>query len=131
MKLLVIGLLAAILAVLLTATVVLGYRSEQQQIFRFMGTGIAARVDVLGKTPAYVVIENEETRAVSRFPLTPDGGLVARLAPGTYRLSLPNDSRSATVAVPSSECVDLVLDFRLPAIVLRVPGEGWPIPQPA
>jgi len=131
MRLLLVGALAAILAVLLTATVVLGYRNEQQHIYRFMGTGIAARVDVWGNPPAYVLIENVDTRVVTRSPLSKDGSLVARLSPGTYTLRLPGDSRSITVDVPDGECADLVLDFRLPAIVLEVPGEGWPIPRPA
>jgi len=131
MKLLIISMLTAILAVLLTATVVLGYRNEQQTIYRFMGTGIAAKVDVWGNPPAYVLIDNAETGAMSRPPLSKGGSLVARLAPGTYILTMPGDSRSVTIDVPPGECTDLVLDFRLPAIVLEVPGEGWPLPRPA
>ena len=131
MKALVIGVLAAILSLLMTATVVLGYRNEQQTIYRFMGTGIAAKVDVWGNPPAYVLIENADTRVVTRVPLSQGGSLVAHLSPGTYTLKLPDDSRSVTIDVPDGECTDLVLDFRLPAIVLKIPGEGWPIPGPA
>lgn len=131
MKALVIGVLAAILSILMTATVVLGYRNEQQTIYRFMGTGIAAKVDVWGNPPAYVLIEKAGTGVESRTPLSKNGSLVARLLPGTYTLSLPGDSRSVTIDVPDGECTDLVLDFRLPVVVLEVPGEGWPIPRPA
>lgn len=62
--------------------------------------------------------------------LAADGTFIARLAPGDYRLQLPDDSRSVPVSVPAGHCVDLVLDFRLPSIVLQIPGEGLPIPRP-
>src|SRR5216683_1260585 len=104
MKALVIGVLAAILSILMTATVVLGYRNEQQTIDRFMGTGIAAKVDVWGNPPAYVLIEKAGTGVESRTPLSKDGSLVARLLPGTYTLSLPGDSRSVTIDVSDGEC---------------------------
>jgi hypothetical protein len=35
------------------------------------------------------------------------------------------------VVVPAGECLDLVLDFRLPWIVLVIPGEDWPVPKAA
>ena len=59
-----------------------------------------------------------------------DGTFVARLDPGAYQLALPQDSRSAAVVVPRGKCLDLVLDFRLPMVVLEIPGEGWPVPTP-
>ena len=60
-----------------------------------------------------------------------DGTFIAPLAPGTYHLHAANDSRSITVVVPERDCVELVLDLRIPRVVLRVPGEGWPIPEVA
>jgi hypothetical protein len=96
-----------------------------------MGTGIAAKIDAFGTAPRYVLIEDERSHAITRSSVAGDGTFAARLKPGTYRVQLPNDSRSATIAVPNAECVDMVLDFRLPGAVLRIPGEGWPIPQPA
>ena len=66
--------------------------------------------------------------SVGRAAVGRDGAFVARLAPGTYRLRLPGDSRTIMVEVPNGECIDMVLDFRLPMIVLKVPAEGWPMP---
>ena len=132
MRLLVIGVLAAALSVVLTVAVFTeSYHLDQGRIPGFMGTGIAAKIDVLGSAPPYVLIEDETSNAIRRTSLASDGSFAARLAPGSYRLSLPNDSRSVTIRVPGDECVDVVLDFRIPGLVLTVPGEGWPIPRVA
>lgn len=128
MKLLVIAVLAVVVSGLLTVAVLIGYRTDRQHVYEFMGTGIAAKLDVLGAPPSYVVIEDGAARAIGRATVGRDGSFVARLAPGTYRLRLPGDSRTVTVEVPDGECIDMVLDFRLPMIVLRVPAEGLPIP---
>lgn len=131
MKLLTIGVLAVFAVGLLTAAVLIGYRQDQQVIYRFAGTGIAGKVDVFGTPPDYLLIEGPDSRTVARVALAANGTFVARLDPGSYRLQLPNDSRRAPVVVPSGECLDLVLDFRLPFLVLEIPGEGWSVPKSA
>lgn len=132
MRLLVIGILAAALSLLLTITLVsYSYHVDQTWIQRFSGTGIAGKVDIFGALPKRVVLEDLASHAKTGASLAADGTFVARLAPGSYRLTLPNDSRSVTIAVPGDECVDVVLDFRIPGLVLTIPGEGWPIPQVA
>ena len=128
MKLLVIAGLAVVVSGLLMVAVLLGYRTDQGHVYQFMGTGIAAKLDVLGAPPSYVVIEDGAAHAVGRAAVGRDGAFVARLAPGTYRLRLPGDSRTIMVEVPNGECIDMVLDFRLPMIVLKVPAEGRPMP---
>lgn len=128
MKLLAAALLALVTTALLTAAVLIGYRQDQESIPDFTGTGIAAKIDVLGDSPAYVMIANADGTAPVRVPVAAGGSFAARLAPGTYRLSLPGDSRVTRIDVPEGDCVDLVLDFRIPNVVLRVPGGGWPIP---
>jgi hypothetical protein len=129
MKLLTIGVLAVFAVGLLAAAVLIGYRQDQQVIYRFAGTGIAGKVDVFGTVPDYVLIEGPDSRTVARVALASNGTFVARLDPGSYSLQLPQDSRRAQVVVPSGQCLDLVLDFRLPALVLEIPGEGWPVPK--
>ncbi len=129
MKLLSIGVLAVVAVGLLTAAVLIGYRQDQRVIRVFAGTGIAAKIDVFGTPPDYVLIEGPGSQTATRAAVASDGTFIARLDPGSYRLSLPHDSRRAPVVVPSGECLDLVLDFRLPGVVLEVPGEGWPGPK--
>jgi hypothetical protein len=113
---------------LLVAAVLHGYREDQQVIRMFAGTGIAGKIDAIGSAPRYLLVEDRSSRFLERVSVAADGTFVARLAPGVYRLQLPQDSRSAAVVVPRGECLDLVLDFRLPRVVLEVPGEGWPVP---
>jgi len=129
MKLLVVGILAAALSVLLTVAVLIGYHNDQQIIRWFPGTGIAGKLDVNGVEPTYVSIENEATGVAATVAVAADGSFIAPLDPGTYRLQPAGDSRSTTVVVPDGHCVDLVLDFRIPMTVLKIPGEGWPIPS--
>ncbi len=131
MKLLVIGVLAAVLSVLLTVAVLTGYRQDQQVIRWFPGTGIAGKVDVLGAEPTYLSIANRATGNEYTVRVLDDGTFVAPLPPGTYQLQLPNDDRTVSLAVPNGECLDLVLDFRLPVLVLKIPREGWPLPEVA
>jgi len=125
MKLLTIGLLAVFVVSLLTAAVLIGYRQDRQVIYRFVGTGIAGKIDVFGTPPDYVFIEGPDYRTVTRADVASNGTFIARLEPGSYRLELPNDSRSAPVVVPLGECLDLVLHYRLPWVVLEIPAEGW------
>lgn len=129
MKLLILGLLAALAAGLLTLAVLQGYRQDQRIIRVFAGTGVAGKIDVIGKAPSYLLISNERSQAPVHVAVAADGTFVARLDPGAYRLQLPQDSRSTLVDVPGGECLDLVLDFRLPVVVLQIPGEGWPVPK--
>lgn len=131
MRLLLLGLLGALAAALLLVAVLSGYREDQRVIRFFAGTGVAGKIDVIGNPPPYVLIAGEKSKTAARVPVAADGTFVARLDPGAYRLQLPRDSRSAPVVVPNGECLDLVLDFRLPLIVLEIPGEGWPVPRPA
>lgn len=37
-------------------------------------------------------------------------------------------SQAPTIVAFGSFCQDLVFDFRLPLVVLEIPGEGWPVP---
>ena len=131
MKLLVVGVLAVIISLLLTAAVVLGYEQDQRVIRWFDGTGIAGKVDIVGSQPDRLVVENMANQDRTDVAVLSDGTFIAPLASGTYRLRAANDSRSITVVVPERDCVELVLDLRIPGVVLRVPGEGWPIPEVA
>jgi len=119
------------LTTLLTVAVLTGYRNDQQVIRWFPGTGIAGKLDVGGAQPAYLAIENESTGAAATVAVLADGAFIAPLDPGTYRLQPAGDARSVEVLVPDGHCVDLVLDFRIPMLVLSVPGEGPPVPWPA
>jgi hypothetical protein len=117
---------------LLAVAVLRGYSEDQRVIRWFPGTGIAGKIDVTGTTmPSSVIIEDQISGYLRLADLAADGTFIARLAPGDYRLQLPDDSRSVQVSVPAGHCVDLVLDFRLPNFVLQIPGEGLPIPRPA
>jgi hypothetical protein len=126
MKLLSVAVLAVVAAGLLTAAVLVGYRQDQQTIYRFVGTGIAGKIDVVGRQPDYVLIE-AASGTVTRAAVALNGTFVARLDPGAYHLWLAGDSRRAQVVVPAGECLDLVLDFRLPWVVLEIPGDDWPV----
>ena len=128
MKLLRLGLLAVLTAGLLSVAAMHGYSEDQRVIRWFPGTGIAGKIDVTGPMPSAVLVEDQKSHDVLSVAVAADGSFVARLAPRDYRLRLPGDSRSALVSVPSGHCVDLVLDFRLPTVVLEIPGEGWPVP---
>ncbi len=131
MKLRVVALLVATLTTLLTVAVLTGYRNDQQVIRWFPGTGIAGKLDVIGPQPAYLSIENASTGTAATVAVLSDGSFIAPLDPGIYRLQPAGDSRSAEVRVPGGHCVDVVLDFRTPRLVLSVPGEGLPVPWPA
>ena len=131
MRLRAVALLVATLTTLLTVAVLIGYRNDQQVIRWFPGTGIAGKLDVGGAQPAYLAIENESTGAAATVAVLADGAFIAPLDPGTYRLQPAGDARSVEVLVPDGHCVDLVLDFRIPMLVLSVPGEGPPVPWPA
>jgi hypothetical protein len=130
-RLLRVGLLAFLTVGLLAVAVMHGYSEDQGVIRWFPGTGIAGKVDVMGTMPSAVVIEDEKSHHLLPVAVEADGTFVARLAPGDYRLQLQGDSRSILVSVPRDHCVDLVLDFRLPTVVLEIPGEGWPVPTGA
>jgi hypothetical protein len=129
LKLLVIGVLTVLAVGLLVVAVAHGYSQDQAAIRWFPGTGIAGKVDVAGRMAAYVLIEDGESRPLARAPLASDGTFVIRLDPGPYRLQLPRDARSASVTVHGGHCLDLVFDFRLPLVVMEIPGEGWPVPR--
>ena len=131
MRLLVVGILAAVLSVLLAVAVLTGYHQDQHVIRWFEGTGIAGKVDVIGSQPDHLVVENLANQARIDVAVLSDGTFIVPLDPGTYRLRAANDSRSIQVVVPARDCVELVLDLRIPGVVLRVPGEGWPIPEVA
>jgi hypothetical protein len=122
MRLLRIGLLALVLSALLTAAVIGGYGRDQDVIRWFPGTGVAAKLDVWGPAPAEVRIQSQATGAVTSVEVWPDGTFIAQLPPGAYRLALPNDGRTVEIHVPAGECVDVILDYRLPWTVLTVPG---------
>ena len=128
MRLLRIGLLAVLTAGLLAVAVVRGYSEDQAVIRWFPGTGIASKIDVTGTMPSSVIIEDQSSGFLRLADVAADGTFIARLAPGDYRLQLPDDLRSVKVSVPPGHCLDLVLDFRLPGVVLEIPGEGLPIP---
>jgi hypothetical protein len=127
-KLLVVGILAAIVSVLLTVTLLAGYRYDQHVIRWFPGTGIAGKLDVLGGAPSAVEIVNDRTGKEYAAAVAGDGTFVAPLPPGRYDVRIPGDGRAVTLDVPSGECLDLVLDYRFPVVVLKVPREGWPLP---
>ena len=131
MKLLRIGVLAAVLSVLLTVALLTGYHQDQQVIRWFPGTGIAGKVDVLGAAPTYLSIVNRASGREYTVRVLDDGTFVAPLPAGTYELQLPNGDRTVTLAVPNGECLDLVLDFRFPILVLKIPRESWPLPEVA
>ncbi|TME70722.1 MAG: hypothetical protein E6I50_03840 [Chloroflexi bacterium] len=122
MKLLVVGILVAALAVLLTVATLIGYQSDRSSIPDFAGTGIAARIDTFGALPKSIAIQNEQTGATTLTQVAADGTFAARLSPGRYRISMQGDSRTVTIAVPSGDCVDVILDYRIPGLVLRIPG---------
>lgn len=129
MKLLVIGVLAAALSVLLTATLLAGWRDDQRAVRWFPGTGIAAKVDTFGAQPSYVTIANRQTGKEYTEAVLDDGTFIAPLPPGVYDLEVPGDGRTVRLSVPDGECLDLVLDYRFPFVVLRVPREAWPVPE--
>ena len=131
MRLLRVGLLVFLIAGLLVVAVLRGYSEDQAVIRWFPGTGIAGKIDVAQGWPSYIAIEDRVSGSVRLADVATDGTFIARLAPGDYRLYLPGDSRSTRVSVPSGHCLDVVLDFRLPGVVLEIPGEGLPIPSPA
>ena len=131
MRLLRIGLLAALTAGLLAVAVVRGYSEDRAVIRWFPGTGIAGKIDVTGTMPSSLIIEDQSSGYLRLADVAADGTFIARLAPGDYRLQLPDDSRLIRVSVPPGHCLDLVLDLRVPGVVLEIPGEGWPIPWPA
>ena len=122
MRLLRVGILALLLATLLTAAVLGDYGRDQHVIRWFPGTGIAGKLDTWGGTPGQVQIENPTTGSLVSADVWPDGTFIAPLPPGTYRLQVPHDTRTVTIAVPAGECVDVILDYRIPGIVLTVPG---------
>lgn len=128
MRLLVIAVAAAVVAILLTVAV-LGYRQDQRVIRWFDGTGVAAKLDVAGHEPGHVSIEDARTGKAYTFAVAADGTFVAPLQPDVYRVAIPGDARTVTLTVPAGDCLDLVLDYRLPLVVLRVPREGWPLPS--
>jgi hypothetical protein len=123
-----IALLTFLTVGLLAVAAMHGYSEDQSVIRWFPGTGIAGKIDVAEAMPSYLVIEDLSFRSVVRTTVSTDGTFVARLIPGGYQLQLPGDSRSVFVAVPPGHCLDLVLDFRVPGVVLEIPGEGWPVP---
>ena len=130
MKLLRIGCLAVLTVGLLVVAVLRSYSDDQAVIRWFPGTGIAGKIDVNQTLPAYVVLQDPASGSVRHADVAADGTFIARLAPGAYRLSYPGDSRSVGLSVPPDHCLDVVLDFRLPGVVLEIPGEGLPIPRP-
>jgi len=130
MRLLVIAVAAAVLAILLTVAL-LGYRQDQRVVRWFDGTGVAAKLDVAGQEPRHVSIDDVRTGKDYTFPVAADGTFVAPLPPDVYRLAIPGDARTITLTVPPGDCLDLVLDYRMPLLVLRVPREGLPLPTVA
>ena len=122
MKLLVVGILVAALAALLTVATLIGYQNDRSRIPYFAGTGIAAKIYTFGAPPKSIDILNEETGALTITQVGADGTFAARLSPGRYRISMPGDARTVMIAVPSGDCVDVILDYRIPGLVLRIPG---------
>lgn len=122
MRLLRAGLLACLLAALLTAAVLGDYGRDRYVIRWFPGTGIAGKVDVWGPAPARVTIANQANNAIASAEVWQDGSFIAPLPPGRYWLEVPNDSRVVPVEVPTGQCVDVILDYRIPGIVLTIPG---------
>jgi hypothetical protein len=129
MRLLVIGLLAVLAAALLTIVLLVSYHQDQQIIRWFPGTGVAGKLDVVGEQPAYVVIEAERAGPANTYAVLSDGTFLAPLEPGHYRLAVAGDRRWVLINVPEGGCVEIVLDYRIPGLLLRIPGEGLPIPQ--
>jgi len=129
MRFLLIGVLAAVIATLLTIALLVGYSHDQGVIRWFPGTGVAGKLDVMGAQPAYVVIEDERVGSAASYPVLSDGTFLAPLEPGPYRLAAAGDDRWVTIDVPEGGCVEIVLDYRFAGLLLRIPGEGWPIPQ--
>ncbi len=127
MRLLVVGVLAALLAILVTVTL-LGYRRDQAVIRWFPGTGIAGKIDMLGATPSTVFIDNRQSGKVFAASVDGDGTFIAPLPPGRYDVRIPGDARTVTLDVPNGDCLDVVLDYRFPLVTLKVPREGWPLP---
>ena len=131
MKLLRIGCLAVLTVGLLVIAVLRGYADDQAVIRWFPGTGIAGKIDVAQAMPSEVAIQDQASGSLRLADVAADGTFVARLAPGDYRVYLSGDSRSARLSVPPGHCLDVVMDFRLPGVVLTIPGEGLPIPWPS
>ena len=131
MRLLAIALLTFALVLLVAVALVLGYRQDQGVVRWFPGSGISAKLDVIGVMPDYVRIENEPSGQTQKIAVLSDGTFIAQLDPGDYRLALSGDRRSITLRVPENECVELVLDYRFPGIVLVIPGDGGPGPHVA
>lgn len=131
MKLLRIGCLAVLTVGLLVVAVLRGYADDQAVIRWFPGTGIAGKIDVAQAMPSEVAIQDQASGPLRLADVAADGTFVARLAPGDYRLYLSGDSRSVRLSVPPGHCLDVVMDFRLPGVVLTIPGEGLPIPWPS
>ena len=131
MKLLRIGCLAVLTVGLLVVAVLRGYADDQAVIRWFPGTGIAGKIDVAQAMPSEVAIQDQASGSLRLADVAADGTFVARLAPGDYRLYLSGDSRSVRLPVPPGHCLDVVMDFRLPGVVLTIPGEGLPIPWPS
>ena len=122
MRRLVIGILCASLAVLLTAAVLTGYQDDRRVIPMFHGTGIAAKIDVLGAPPGTVTLDNEATGLITTADVNRNGTFATALPPGTYRVLVPNDTRTATILIPNGDCVEVILDYRVPGVVLQVPA---------
>ena len=122
MKLFRIALLMSLGLLVATAAVFGDYGRERQTIRWFPGTGIAAKVEVWGAAPPHVRIANMETGAVTYAEVWRDGTFIAPLPPGTYRIDVPSDSRAVALTVPRGECLDVILDFRLPGLVLTIPA---------
>ena len=127
MKLFLIGILALITTSLLTAALLTEYRAEQRVLMRFSGTGIAGKLDVVGAEPASLQIADDRDRETV-VSVDAGGTFIARLAPGAYRLRPYGEARVVTLWVTAGDCLDVILDYRLPGLVLRIPGEGWPTP---
>ena len=130
MRLLVVGILGALLAVLLTVTL-LGYRQDQLVVRWFPGTGIAGKIDTAGAGPVSIEIDNRQTGREYTAKVEGDGTFIAPLPPGRYDVRPGGDSRTITLDVPPGDCLDLVLDYRFPVVVLKIPREGWPLPTVA
>jgi hypothetical protein len=128
MRLLVVGVMAAALSVLLTVTLLVGYRHDVQVIRWFPGTGIAAKIDTLGAPPSSVEIDDHDTGKEYTADVSGDGTFIVPLPPGRYDLRLYGDGRTITLDIPNGDCLDLVLDYRLPLVVLKVPREGLLVP---
>ena len=131
MRLLVVGVLFAAVSVLLTIALLVGYSHDQHVIRWFPGTGIAGKIDVVGATPSSVEIDNLRTGTDYKARVDGAGTFIAPLPPGRYDVRIEGDGRTVTLDVPDGDCLDLVLDYRPPFVVLKVPREGWPLPAVA